>query len=192
VIRDFLPNNRCCLAKCHVLTTSNPTRHSISRLTSQSTLKHTIQPSTSCSTSLFSHFVSSIMLLGPLLVLAVAAPRPQGTSTCAESSESSSSTSTVTIDATLTWTRTYTHTVTTEASSECASSTSSAKMAVPTKPYNVISAQTGSLINAAGLSFHLGGDTASYCPDTVTENGGKCPPGDITALIGTCSMVGFP
>ena len=136
---------------------------------------------------------SSILFLF-LAVLAFAAPRPQGTNTCIESSKSYSSTTTLTINATLTFTRTYTHTVTPDPHPTSASSTSSSPPALPTRPYTIISACSGSPVhllpmNAAGFRFHLGGSSASYCPTAVTEGGGKCPPGNATALLGTCSLV---
>ncbi|RMZ86087.1 hypothetical protein DV737_g100, partial [Chaetothyriales sp. CBS 132003] len=82
---------------------------------------------------------------------------------------------------------------TTSFTSTTSSTSSSAPVVAPTAPYGVIAARSGSPIhllplNAAGFSFHLGGSTASYCPTSVTEQGGVCPPGNVTVLLGTCSL----
>lgn len=42
-------------------------------------------------------------------------------------------------------------------------------------------------LNAHGLTFQLGGNPSAYCPVEVGDEGGVCPPGNITGVNG-CSM----
>jgi hypothetical protein len=57
----------------------------------------------------------------------------------------------------------------------------------PDKPFTVIAARSASPIhllslNAAGQSFYLGGEPATYCP--LPPSQGTCPPGNVTAFLG--------
>jgi hypothetical protein len=163
--------------------------------------------------------MAALILLTLLLPFSVrAAPQIPGVPGYVVSSDdaSSTTTTTLTVNATLTVTNTYTHTVTpglvfsasasTTASQtisfsnttqiSASTSTSTTDYPQPTHPFTMLSAREGSDVdfmplNAAGFRFHLGGLTASYCPTTVTRNGGVCPPGDLTALFNTCEMVRF-
>lgn len=100
-------------------------------------------------------------------------------SSCA-SSVSGVTTTTLSLTLTITSTHTYTATV-----------TSSAPETTPTVAYSVIAARSASPIHlqgisAAGFRLWVGGSTAAYCP---TSTGDNCPPGNVTAFLGTCAMV---
>ena len=145
--------------------------------------------------------ISSLFLALALSVVALAAPRPADT-TCTESvglSTSYSSTTVVTESATLTITHTISSTSSATASSSSSSTaTYTGNITQPTAPFTVISARSGSPVhllemNAAGFRFNLGGNTATYCPTAVSEEDpGACPAGNLTAILGTCAMVGSP
>ena len=142
--------------------------------------------------------LSSLSLTLALSVAALAAPRPADT-TCTESvglSTSYSSTTVVTQSAT----RTITHTISSSSPATASSSSSSTgtytgNITQPSAPFTVISARSGSPVhllemNAAGFRFNLGGNTATYCPTEVSEEGpNACPAGNLTAILGTCAMV---
>jgi hypothetical protein len=73
------------------------------------------------------------------------------------------------------------------------STTYLAPQTVPTSWFSVSAARFGSEIhllpiNAAGLRFYLGGNTVSYCPDSVMNSTIGCPPGT-TTVISLCNMV---
>lgn len=74
------------------------------------------------------------------------------------------------------------------------STTSCVPITTPTKAFTVIAAHSGSPIHllpleAGGLGFHLGGGTASYCPESV---GSSCPPGNQTVFLGSSISVLVP
>lgn len=43
-------------------------------------------------------------------------------------------------------------------------------------------------ISASNNKFFIGNATASYCPDTVTQQGGTCPVGTSTVFAGECAL----
>lgn len=134
------------------------------------------------------HFVDLIATF--LLISAVcASPHAQeGTSSlCTENY----SEPTTTIEGGLTSTDAFTIT---NPSSSTATSTSIGPITLPTSALTVIAARSASPIhlapmNAAGLRFYLGGQTLSYCPSVVDDEG-ACPTGNETAF-GLCDMVNF-
>ena len=140
----------------------------------------------------------SFWLALTLAVVALAAPHPADT-TCTDNTDLSTSYSSTTV-VTQSATRTITHTIPASYSATASSSSSSTatytgNITQPTAPFTVISARSGSPVhllemNAAGFRFNLGGNTATYCPTTVSDEGpDACPAGNLTAILGTCAMV---
>ena len=140
----------------------------------------------------------SFWLALTLPVVARAAPLPAD-STCTDSTDLSTSYSSTTV-VTQSATRTITHTIPASYSATASSSSSSTatytgNITQPTAPFTVISAQSGSPVhllemNAAGFRFNLGGNTATYCPTMVSDEGpDTCPAENLTAILGTCAMV---
>lgn len=44
------------------------------------------------------------------------------------------------------------------------------------------------MMEARGTNIYLGGEPATYCPDTVTQQGGTCPAGNMTVFSGDCGL----
>jgi hypothetical protein len=140
------------------------------------------------------HLKTIIALSLPVLG-ALAAPRPQAD--CMSHPRFTNASSFVpvlktTLSLTLTISHTHTYTATATATASASSSTScTAAITNPTAPYGIIAAHSTSKIHllpwtASGRLFYLGGETQTYCPESV----GACPNGTVsTAFLGTCGMV---
>ena len=102
--------------------------------------------------------------------------------------ESYSSTTTLSLNDTLTVTKFMTTSTTTSSVPQSTTSQQNSDSGV----FAVFAFNPGTPIHmqwmqAAGNSFWVGGEPATYCPSTVQEQGG-CPPGNYTALS-SCGMV---
>ncbi|KIX94311.1 uncharacterized protein Z520_10021 [Fonsecaea multimorphosa CBS 102226] len=134
--------------------------------------------------------VLSLVAISLFSALSFASPHPQTSTTpCISETDGNAGAS----DTVITVASTLTATVVASGSATSSSSTTTAgPLTTPTSWLTVTAYRLGSPIhllpmNAAGYHFYLGGDTVSYCPTEVEEEGGICPPGNQTVLS-LCSM----
>jgi hypothetical protein len=115
-------------------------------------------------------------------IITASAVAPESTNVSTPTPESSTSTTGSSDDASLAPSSTWP-----------ASTSTTYPQTVPTSWFTVSAARYGSEIHllpmsAAGLRFYLGGNTVSYCPDSVMNSTIGCPPGN-TTVMSLCSMV---